>query len=231
MSGRARKIASQGLPSAVVDRVNEEFYRGTPHQYFEQRLVWLLTAADRQDEPVELPEGGILDEALGQESEFDPDALSSAARGLYVAAETQVLLHQVAEAVIRLVFGHLGSPPSPRVEMAALSSPAKFRGRVEEEIVRVPPEHLREVLRPVVVGTGAPPSEGWIERLLDDSTAVVQQLARRLLRDAPLYNAAKHGFAVTAGHSRLELALHDDDDLDADQLAAAESTSHSGSRA
>ncbi len=199
----ARHVSAE-LPRCVVDRLNESFYRSSPHRYFELRLLSLLaldglpTDVDEDD----LPGSAFGEKALGEPLEFDPKLLDRGERDIYIASETEVLLHHVSEVLVRYFLGHEGSPPCPWVEMAALSDFRDFKKRTQI-LATADVGRLGSVVDGLLF-TGAHMDAADRESQTKIVVATLQAAAHRVLESAPLYNAAKHGFTVLAGRSAVQ---------------------------
>jgi hypothetical protein len=210
-------------------RLNDAFYRDAPYHYFNQRFSWLVAAAAQMDDPdlPILPEFPGLTSALGAVAELDETSFVRERRRTFVAAEAQVLLHQVAEALLRLVRGHIGDPPCPWLQMASDRSFSEFKRWIADDVVGVGPSATAAMLRRHVgAPTSAEPAaqsarDGWPPSALDNMNAFLRALARRYLEDANLYNSAKHGFAVKGGHHELRFVTdpNEDGETSPDQLA------------
>jgi hypothetical protein len=204
--------ASQRLPPEVAARLNDAFYRAAPpHQYFELRLISLLAMdALSGDARVEdLPSSTLGEAALGRELEFDPDVLERSSLDEYAAAESQVLLHHASEALLRAFLGHLGFPSCPWLEIASLSNFRVFKERVQE-VVSTPRTDLERLVDDYFFGSALDVDTEMRRDFVAVTAETIAAAGHRVLEDAPLYNAAKHGFAVLAGRHLVEWRMEPD---------------------
>ena len=129
----------------------------------------------------------------------------------FVTAEAEVLAHHAGETLLRLYLAHEFSaetrpPPCPSLDLARLRTISQFKDQVRhrfgsdsnpgetanlDAVARVfHGSPARETLTP------APPADLW-EKSLANIESYLRAFARQHLDSAPLYNAAKHGLAVT----------------------------------
>lgn len=221
--GMAPGHRSSQLPREVVERLNDRFYRSSPHRYFELRLLSLLALDSLPDDVDEssLPCSTLGENALGGPLEFNPKLLDRGERDVYIASEAEVLLQHAREVLIRYFLGHVGGPPCPWFEMAALSDFREFKeltGALAAEDAR----SLGKVVDGLLF-SGADLGASERESQAKVIVATLQEAARRVLGSAPLYNAAKHGFTVLAGRSALQFSLApESEETDEDRQARQE---------
>ena len=213
---------SDGLPPPVAKRLNDAFYRVSPHRYFELRLLSLLAIDSLPADANEhhLPTSTLTDKVLGGEIEFDPELLSRGEIETYVAAEAQVLLHHVGEVLVRFVLGHLGFPRCPWLEISALSEFRAFKNMVRS-LVDTDRDDLERRIDGLLFGE-SPAADDARREFIAVATETVVAAARRVLDDSPLYNAAKHGFAVLSDRTAVEFRIEPPDDESADDRAQRE---------
>ena len=214
---------SKRLSPDVAARLNEQFYRSSPHRYFELRLLSLLALDSLPDElgEGELPSSTVGEVALGDALEFDPQLLTRGERETYVASEAEVLLHHVSEVLVRYFLGHDGFPPCPWMEIAALSNFREFKrraaGLVTADVGRL------QGMASLLLFNDAESDDDKQRTQTEIVVSTLQAAASRILADAPLYNAAKHGFTVLAGRSLLRFhSTPEPDESDEERTARVE---------
>lgn len=195
---------------AIYDRLNHQFYTAEPARYFHQRWLSLMLLAGRTDEVTTMLRSGVSYEHVSV------DAAEVSAEGVhhYVSMESQVLLHQVSETLLRLFLAHWSSSGCPWLDLASERTPGKFKRRVEEEIIGLPLLELQEPVLFVFLGDAqlrpkALPVEAW-QRGIANLIAFLRSFASRWLEDAPLYNSLKHGLSVVPGEVQLAFAEQPD---------------------
>ncbi|WP_042401989.1 hypothetical protein [Streptacidiphilus carbonis] len=191
-----RPSAEENLAVEQYPRLNERFYASDPPGYFQERLNLLMLSAGKKADLDALLVDGVHFGSLrahidvSAATEFDEQAHQA-----FVSAEAEVLLHHASEALLRLYFAHADNAPCPWLECAKLTSFAQFKEQVVQ--LRDSRTSQEQVARVFLGGTPAVPDEQWTR-----SAATVGRFLRvvagRVLGDAHLYNAAKHGFAVLA---------------------------------
>ena len=211
--------ADEGLRPENHRRLNERFYEGKPWVYFERRLMNLALVAgdgdryrDMMSEPISL---GPL-KLQEHRRKLEPDEPVGLDEQSFVAAEAQVVLHHVAETLLRLCDAHAPrpsgeAPPSPWLELSRRRSPGAFKSWVEMTIVDAPRDGIEDLVR-FVFGDAITGEER--EQHL---RAYLRLLAEHFL-DAESYNAAKHGFALQGARSRLTTTIEDEEVIDDDGL-------------
>lgn len=217
----------RNLAPEQFEEMNLEFYDADfgPADYLSHRLRALLLVTSNSEQ---------VDQALREpfdvggtritlsEDEMQP---GPGPHGSYLAAESTVVLHHAAEALVRLYMAHrrwdrdpTRLPPCPWLEAARQRHPLfKFN----KELLRLQ-RSLEEPstaasLMEVFIGTEERPSgyDGQIDQPAWDDyqralVALFQVVVARLLSDAGLYNAAKHGLAIIPGESWLSGAFEDE---------------------
>jgi len=139
--------------------------------------------------------------------ELDPDEANQARLDIdrFLLTESQVLLHHASETLMILFFAHEGSPPCPWLEMASLRT-----RDVNESLGRVLDTAWEPEFESVVneVFFGADPGNHSPELAASRAATVrlLRIVARKLLADSRMYNAAKHGLACVAGHASVHFS-------------------------
>jgi hypothetical protein len=183
----------------VYERLNRQFYTAEPHRYFERRWLTLVLLARKPDDLAAL----LADDAQQAHLQISPQTLGApGGHNDYVAMESEVLLHQASETLLRLFLAHWGTDGCPWLDIAAERTPKQFKDRVEAEIVDTPSRALREATHGVFLDGARRPdsiaSADW-ESALDNLASFLRYFARRWLDDAPLYNSLKHGLSAVPG--------------------------------
>ncbi len=192
--------------TATFRRLNESFYSSSPSLYFEQRLNSLLVVAADDPEYGERLRSGLT--IVGQTFTVAPNErvesrLSGEDVRRFVTSETQVLLHHAAESLLRLYLAHEGRPPCPWLNIASLGSFRQFWRAIDDRFVkpapregRVDPLVAETFLGSPVYPTSWPTDENDWASTVERLSIWMRFFSRHLSEDAPIYNAAKHGFAL-----------------------------------
>ena len=212
------RVAAPNVFMESSAEVNRSFYRAAPHTYLRQRVFSVMAFASRPTEMEKLAQEGFTIGGLAMRWEEDQDdeglsqLLGERARASYLAIESEVLLHHVAETLTRLYRAHAELRPCPAWEMARRTSPGDFKRwlvtRFRKDDVEA---RLREVSS-VFFGTANPAKllpklEADVGRHADPENieSFLRDFAEVLLRRANLYNAAKHGLGITSGFASMQL--------------------------
>jgi hypothetical protein len=224
----ASSSASSNLSRDVIARLNEQFYRHSPHHYFERRLAAALAVPGPEEREHPLPQGfhaAAVEAALGGEADFDPASFEADTRELYLAAEATVLLHHAGEALLRLYLAHQGDPPCPWIELAGMKDFRRFKQLVRERLLDVPADRLRSEVETLFLGGPRPEDDadrGRCDEMVKNCAEFLRVFAHQFLDegDAAIYNAAKHGLAINAGRHQLAFVPADDARNDPEQERA-----------
>lgn len=224
MSNRSRRRAQgnkqrpdpdHNLAAEQFPRLNEEFYRAKPYDYFRQRLLSLLLVASDSEHVSSALRDGL---SLGVLAVKDVDRGSKEDTTAYASTESIVLLHHTTEALFRLYFAHAGSPPCPWLEASRITFGGEFKTKVSDLLSSLnSAETKSDVLKVFrlfdTYESAASSFSGTEEKWLEQAQGVIDllQLAgHRLVSEGPLYNAAKHGLTVVAGERGVELGSQPD---------------------
>jgi hypothetical protein len=195
------------------DSLNKSFYRARPHEYFHHRLLTLLLLLTKEEEVAVLVEPGLkygfVTVAIGEKTSEERPV--SPLRS-FASCESQVLVHHIGEVLLRLFLAHRGLASCPALELASLRLPRSFKDGVRSLLAQ--PEVNRRIdLMEVFWGdtsieklSNEHPANDW-ESGLAALDRLVIHAASRLLSEAALYNAAKHGLSLTAGRSALTVDI------------------------
>jgi hypothetical protein len=190
-------------PADQIRALNEQFYAADPAHYLRLRLASLLVLVDRPEDVEAMVRSGVsyagvtLVAEANADDEADEDDDEFLRR--YATAESQVLLHQTAEAVIRLFLAHADAQDCPWLEVAMRSDFGPFKRDVERWILAPGREPiLRDAVARVFTGRQDTPPEGGVEwdRGVEHLVEFVRRFADLWLTDSRLYNSLKHGLAV-----------------------------------
>lgn len=193
--------------------LNEFFYRARPHEYFHHRLFNLVLLLTKKEEVTELAADGLnygfvtIEAGLGEDGQREPSPL-----WVFATCESQVLVHHIAEVLLRLFLAHQGGPRCPVLELSSLRLPKDFKTALKR-FLDASEDSRRVALMEVFWGgsdvahlSREHPEPDW-----ESGAAAIERLlvhgAHRLLNEAPLYNAAKHGLAVATGRSALTVDI------------------------
>jgi hypothetical protein len=212
--------------AARIKKLNVDFYRLDPVNYFLFRLRNLLLSADRGLELermlIEGVEVGVFTMSLPEGSKVDSlDEDQQDEQHAFVTLETEVLLHHVSETLLRLYLTHERRPPYPWISMSRERSPRRFKNKVSGLVGRLQTPEGEEGLARVLLGTtdrtvfgdSAPSDEEWTE-LIDNTRLWLSWFALYML-DGDVYNAAKHGLGVYPRRTGVKV------EIDGKELAGA----------
>ena len=171
-----------------LEDLNRRFYSGDPAAYFRARIVGARAL---------VPDGdGLTEAAAGL---MDTARLNRAALAKHAAIDSQVILHHVAEAVLRVFMSHRHQPACPWLQLAGVTNVRTFRETVTAW--NVDPQSIDPEASWVFLGSVGPRDDtgrdSW-ERAARNANAFLHRLASTWLDENHLYNSMKHGLAVTA---------------------------------
>lgn len=193
--------------SRAYERLNERFYTAGPAEHFRTRWFALLALIGRPDEILEILKSGVAYEnvhAVIGEGEASPEGIRD-----YASLESEVLLHQTSECLIRLFLAHAVESGCPWLEVSAERSAWAFKKRVENEILDLPTPDLTPHVCFWFLGSRTCPPDfdpaDW-EQCSANLVAFLRFFAQRWLTDAPLYNSIKHGLSAVPGQVEMSFA-------------------------
>lgn len=202
-------MSSEDSATGEIAELNERFYEAEPADYFHIRLLSLLVLGARPEAVMDVLKSEVTYDGIvaqvSDDTEIEPSSLRQ-----YVAMESQVLLHHAAEAVLRLFLGHRDDVACPWLEIAADRDFARFKSRVDEEIIK--PRRTGDLEGEVMwvfLGHRQPPPEADAEEWQSPAmnlTKFLRVLADRWLSEATVYNAIKHGLAIVPGEAVIQFA-------------------------
>lgn len=207
---------NKGLADENYVDLNETFYGMKPHIYLRRRLrsLWIWHGnppglADLLGERF-IVEGMAV--TLGTEGDDEAEKLE---RERFVVIEAEVLLHHVSETLLRLYLVHAKNSPCPWLDV----SREKSFGRLKKDVQRLRKRLQAGEEKPGIEAAFLPPGdravmipdhgeEVW-EQAIQNLSEYLDYYAAHFLDAAP-YNAAKHGLALLAGQSGVELGTRGD---------------------
>jgi hypothetical protein len=206
------------LDLTQFDEINAGFYVAEPADYFRLRIeMLLLTMARRTDVAALLAEGVewhnvSLTPKSHKSEELGDEEVARRMEAVGIA-DAEVIYHHVVECLLRLTLAHLRLPACPQLEMARLRGPGEFKRRVTSGLLEREAASLADDLWPVFYGgddliacLNPTPAQGEIAGAKIGVARWMQRFALTWLERAPIYNAAKHGFAISAGDGAVSLA-------------------------
>lgn len=188
--------AEDDVSQERIAGLNERFYSGDPAAYFRTRIL-----ATRALLPVD---GALSDSAktLAQAARLDEPGLAR-----HVAIESQLILHHVAEAVLRMYIGHGDDPDCPWLRIASETNFRSLKDRVAAWKSRAPLLDHRAAW--VFIGSAEAPDGQDINvwrKAAQNVTAFLHKFASIWIEQSHLYNSLKHGMAVTAGENVIQIS-------------------------
>lgn len=201
----------QNLQPDQYDDLNERFYGNPtgPHLYIRHRMRALMLSASTDDALRQAHRGVRFGNFVAGWPPDDPLLDPAVSKG-YVLAESVVLFHHAAEALMRMVLAHLGRPPCPWLEMRRLTFAGyklaldELRGSINDEVF--PTELMR-----IFYGSERPGdsnhnevNDQWHD-LADGIRDMLWTSLEHLGEEGELYNAAKHGLAAVGGEDQFAI--------------------------
>ncbi|WP_205472384.1 hypothetical protein [Nocardioides sp. SYSU D00038] len=203
--------------SDPFERLNREFYATNPSTYFRDRLQMLILRAANpnliDDNISEETVWGTLRVLARDEPDESVEAAveREAAHTRFVVTESQILLHHVAEAFLRMYLAHEAQSECPWLTIAALKGPGQFRDELDELARSSWPKDRMNAAGWVFLGdVPDEPSADWIAHR-DAAVRLLRILAQTVNGDSQLYNGVKHGFTALGGTGSLHFLPADTD--------------------
>lgn len=190
------------------DGLNQRFYEGQPHKYFNRRLTSLMLSVSDSDDIRAAMDKGIRFGRIGVSGSEPYDLIEA---NNYAAAESSVLLHHASEALLRLYFAHEGFPLCPWLEVARLRNFNTFKKKLSDFGELLKDDTSMDSVLAVFRGhhdPGLASFGGSMESWQDQRKALsllFADVCHRLLAESNLYNAAKHGLALVGGDVGISL--------------------------
>ncbi|GAB3552280.1 hypothetical protein GCM10027404_22610 [Arthrobacter tumbae] len=196
------------------EQLNKRYYETNPHDYLEFRLISLIAFVDESPRMATQVAEGVEFAGLKM-SVPDLDSADAVEKKVkYASADSIVLLHHACEILLRLYLAHSERDPCPGVAMSSLTNFAEFKRAVAKLQTSLDTtERIADLLEVVSYSKTNEPfelsDEQWAEHA-EGLKAVFQFAAETFLNDSPLYNAAKHGFAVIPHNVGMSLEVSED---------------------
>lgn len=201
------KQEDEDLATEQFPDLNRQFYASNPAAYFKSRLQLLIMSAGATDQVGHLLANGVEYEGIQAKATSGVSDEDTREHSAFVTTEAEVLLHHVAEALLRLFFAHADVPLCPWLECARLRNFALFNKHVAD-ISSSGSASQREQIAQVFLGSVPEQDDTVGTEAVDTVQRLLKFLATRLLDDKNIYNAAKHGLAIVAGTA--SIAVDDD---------------------
>lgn len=203
---------------AGYKHLNELFYTAeSPSSYFYPRvrnLIFQLYAPEKLaalDLDYQAEGTHII---LRAHDELDEEDRRNISR--FTTIEATILLHHIAETLLRLFLAHEKQAPCPSLEVTSLTSPKVFKQALRTRFVdqATSDKDMQSLLR-VFLGISDPSvTEMSIEQqelVLESAkniNKILGELANLFLKDAPFYNSVKHGMTVIAAEPFMFIGGH-----------------------
>lgn len=207
---RARaKLAVVQTDAERIEFINAAFYRGEPDGHLFTRLCLLLAHASDPAAASRTLDAGVHVYGVRIQVPFEePDPVEVEK---YLTIEVVMLAQHAIETCLRLFLGHASGEKCPPMSIASLTSPSDFREKLDMILSEEHAGDLRIEVGNVLFGISSKDAPDAIATR-DACVPMVRDLAEYWLRDAPLYNALKHGLAGAPGSAVMQLGLTPDED-------------------
>lgn len=210
---RSSPSPDDGLAPESFGELNQAFYGTEPYLYLRRRLMNLVLTRASGEKLEEIASQGLKVGIANFGYEFDNE--SKEAREKFEIAESEVLLSHVSETVIRIYLAHREIPHCPWLELCRVRSPSKFKSKTESLLKSI--QSGKEDVQIQTVFYGRPDRRALSPEVDEESWTKSTKTLRDYLSffadrvlDANAYNAAKHGLALVAGSSSLEIQANGD---------------------
>ncbi|TXH25665.1 MAG: hypothetical protein E6R06_08615 [Mycobacterium sp.] len=201
---KAPAVARQPLAWQQFQELNFSFYEEHPSDFINMRIevLSLMLCSEEVLAPAYATQRRIKGVTLGSTTPPDPDK-----RKRYLQTEAVVLLHHAAELLLRLFYAHTDPEHKecPWMGVASLTNFAAFKEKVATSLDNgFDPGLIAEAFLGGTSATdaGIALSQEEFDDAVDGLALLLDECARRLLSEAFLYNAIKHGLST--------ISLHDD---------------------
>lgn len=185
------KIAEEAYPE-----LNATLYLSNPAEYFQTRLATLFEYLSRAGDSDSMPVQYSLGAMRAEWQESNPNTETKLR---YAAMEASILLHHAGETLLRLYLAHAETPKCPWLSVVKLRNFAEFKNTIGSIFKAPVASAVKERVALVFLG-GRSPSESGVEvqtEAWDEAVLAYIELLSvvtdKLLGEANLYNAAKHG--------------------------------------
>jgi hypothetical protein len=201
---------SRPLAWQQFQELNFTFYEERPSEFINMRIevLSLMLCSGAQLAPAYADERLIKNVRLGGSTPPDHEK-----RQRYIQTEAVVILHHAAETLLRLFYAHVDHRDCPWLGMAALTSFADFKAKINRSLEI---GFDRVQLAETFLG-GTSPTDACIalsavdfEDAVDGLDLLMRESAERLLSESFLYNAIKHGLSTVALADDTQIAITPD---------------------
>lgn len=205
MAKRKKTITKIVSPDHKLDtmqfrRLNAQFYDGFHQEFVTGRLGILCVMHETPEVVEELLAKGVGWGKL--KLRVEPDETSREALKNNAELELVALRQHAAEVLFRLFWVHAHQEPCPWIALARFRNPGDLKGAIEKYLSGAlwrDNNERRKLHARSVWGISAVDENGSVRQRLDKSVDAVAEwiaTAAKIVKDAPLYNAYKHGLAV-----------------------------------
>lgn len=203
--------AGQSRLTAEFRRLNDLFYADPPPSaYFWHRLDLLLFTTYAPEKLTGLELDFQRDHLrVGRPAQPDLDEEDRTTLSRVATVEATLLLHHVAETLLRLYLAHEPISPCPWLRLAGLTNFWDFKEAVRTTFCAPDAPAGRAAIAAILrVFAGSAnrktlelSTRQWTKHRAraKNTHTILTHLAHLVLEEAPLYNAAKHGMAINPG--------------------------------
>jgi hypothetical protein len=186
------------LDPSQYQELNAVFYTADPAEFIKMRIesLSLMACTDEQLEPL-----FAADRMIGAAQFGSMPPPTSEARQRYTRMEAVMIANHASEALLRLFFAHVEHPECPWLGMSASNDFAEYKAKLAAAL---DDGFDREQIATVFLG-GVSRVESCIqltdaefEDAIDGLAMLLIDCANRVLGDAFVYNAVKHGVSAVA---------------------------------
>jgi hypothetical protein len=186
------------LDPCQYPELNAVFYTADPAEFIKMRIesLSLMACSDDQLSPLYGTDRTVGAAFLGAMPPPDSEA-----RERYVRMEAVMIANHASEALLRLFFAHVEHPECPWLGMSASTDFGEYKAKVAAKLDN---GFDREQIATVFLGgTGRVDAvvqltEDEFEEAIDALDLLLVDAAQRVLGDAFVYNAVKHGISAVA---------------------------------
>lgn len=186
------------LDPAQFPELNAVLYTADPAEFIKMRIesLSLMAGTDEQLAPV-----FAADKFIGAAHFGSTVPPTSPARERYIRMEAVMIANHASEALLRLLFAHVEHPECPWLGMSASMSFGEFKEKVAAKLDNgFNREHIASVFLGGVsrVDSCIQLTDAEFEDAVDGLEMLLADCANRVLGDAFVYNAVKHGVSAVA---------------------------------
>ena len=186
------------LDPGQYPELNAVFYTADPAEFIKMRIesMSLMACSDDQLAPLFASDRMIGAAHFGPMPPPTPEA-----RQRYIRMESVMIAHHASEALLRLFFAHVEHPECPWLGMSASKDFAEYKAKLAAALDN---GFDREQIATVFLGGVScvdaciQLSDAEFEDAIDGLEMLLTDCANRVLGDAFVYNAVKHGVSAVA---------------------------------